>query len=163
VPVIIDPRRRLVAVHLGFMRQHFDPYFDAARIPLSNPGLQRQEHLLEALAVELAQLGGLGVGQANDGPPERTVNRLHRNLVPLGKLGVLRHRRHRLPAPLRDLHDMIGDRLIPHSQPLQVQGLGLNPARDDTAVGQYFGPAGPAHRTVRIARLVRHGPLPIAA
>src|SRR5262249_17964919 len=82
----------LVAVHLSLMRQHFDPYFDAARVPLSNPGLQRQEHLLEALAVELAQLGGLGVGQANDGAPERPVNRLHGNLIPLGKLGVPRHR-----------------------------------------------------------------------
>ena len=43
------------------------------------------------LAVELAQFGGLGVGQANDGPSKRPVNRLQGNLIFLRKLGVPRH------------------------------------------------------------------------
>src|SRR6266478_4310648 len=66
----LDTCRRPVTVHLGLMRQHLDANFDAARIPLANPGLQRQEHIFEALAVELAKLSGLGVGKANDRAPE---------------------------------------------------------------------------------------------
>ncbi len=84
------------------------------------------------------------LAKANDGAPERPVNRLHRDLVSLGKLGVLRHRRHRLPAPLGDFHDVIGNRLVAHPQPLQMQSFGLDPARDDAAVGQSL-------RVVRLA------------
>src|SRR5260370_24202766 len=72
----LDLGRRFVAVYFSLMRQHLDADLNAARIPLANSWLQRQQHALAALGVELAVSLGLGIGKPGDRAPKRAVNRL---------------------------------------------------------------------------------------
>jgi hypothetical protein len=37
---------------------------------------------------------------------------------------------------MRDPHDVICNRLVAHPEPLQMQRLGLDTARDDDSIGQ---------------------------
>jgi hypothetical protein len=39
---------------------------------MTNARLKQRQHLVEALAVEVAKFGSLGIGQPNDGAPKRS-------------------------------------------------------------------------------------------